>query len=176
MKKYIHASIQPSVETEHCFFFVKNQRSHQSLYIKHQHLVLKPVLDNVHYSCKTVDFLNPGQVPIVTADQTLYALCKQIQWRWPDLYGEEHFIVMCGGLHIEMNAFKMLGDLLVSSRWTGALTQANIATSGTADSYLKVSHLTRTRHAHQVTASALYVLLHKAYTEYCSSLEGTESL
>ena len=84
--------------------------------------------------------------------------------------------MMCGGLHIEMNAFKVLGDLLVSSRWTGALTQANIATSGTADSYLKVSHLTRTRHAHQVTASALYILLHKAYTDYCSSQEGTESL
>ena len=53
MKKYIRASIQPSVETEHCCFFVKNQRSHQSPYIKHQHLVLMPVSDNVHYSCKT---------------------------------------------------------------------------------------------------------------------------
>ena len=80
---------------------------------------------------------------------------------------------MCGGLHIEMNAFKVLGDLFDTSGWTGALTQANIATS---DSYLKVFHLTRTRHAHQVTASALYVLLHKAYTEYCSSQEGTECM
>ena len=26
----------------------------------------------------SVDFLNPGQVPIVTADQPLYALYKQI--------------------------------------------------------------------------------------------------
>ena len=55
---------------------------------------------------------------------------------------------------------------------TGALTQANIASSGTADSYLKVSHVTRTRHAHQVTASSLYILLHKAYSEY--SQEGEE--
>ena len=52
IKKYICASIQPSVETEHCFF-VKNQRSYRSPYIKHQHLVLMPVSDNVHYSCKT---------------------------------------------------------------------------------------------------------------------------
>ena len=36
-----------------------------------------------------------------------------------------------------------------------ALVQAGIASSGTADSFLKVSHLTRTRHAHQVTALAL---------------------
>ncbi len=50
----------------------------------------------------------------------------QIQWRWPGCYGEDHFIVMFRGLHIEMNALKMLGDLFDSSEWTGALTQANI--------------------------------------------------
>jgi hypothetical protein len=123
-----------------------------------------------------VDILNPGQIPIITADQPLYTLCKQIQWSWPGHYGEEHFVVMFGGLHIEMNALKVLGDLLDSSGWTGALTQANVASSGTADSYLKVSHVTRTRHAHQMTASSLHILLHKAYTEYSSSQEDEESL
>ena len=62
-----------------------------------------------------VDNLNPGQVPIITADQPLYTLCKQIQWRWPGRYGEDCFIVMFGGLHIEMNALKVLSDLLDSS-------------------------------------------------------------
>lgn len=58
----------------------------------------------------------------------------------------------------------------------GALTQANIASTVTADSYLKVSHVTRTRHAHQVTASSLNILLHKAYTEYSSSQRNEKSL
>ena len=97
-----------------------------------------------------VDNLNPGQVPIITVNQPLYTLCKQIQWRWPERYGEDHFIVMFGGLHIEVNALKVLGDLLDSSGWTDALIQAS---SGTANSYLNVSHVTCTRHAHQVTAS-----------------------
>ena len=35
--------------------------------------------------------------------------------------------------------------------------------------------MTRTRHAHQVTASSLYTLLHDAYTEY-SEQENEESL
>lgn len=118
-----------------------------------------------------VDKLNPGQVPIITADQPLFTLCKVIQWNWPNFYGEEHFVVMFGGLHIEMYALKVLGDLLDSSGWTSALTQANVASSGTADSFLKVSHVTRTRHAHQVTASALHLLLHKAYS---SNQEGQE--
>lgn len=89
------------------------------------------------------------------------------------MHGEDRFIVMFGGLHIDL---KVLGDLLDSSGWTGALTQANIASSGTADSYLKVSHVTRTRHAHQVTASSLYRLLYKTYTEYSSGLEDEENL
>jgi len=61
--------------------------------------------------------LNPGQIPIITADQPLYALSKKIQWMWPVCYGESHFIVMFGGLHIEMDALKLLVDLLDSSGW-----------------------------------------------------------
>ena len=44
------------------------------------------------------------------------------------------------------------GILLVTlenSGQTTALVQAEVATSGTTDSFLKGSHLTRTRHAHQ---------------------------
>ena len=53
-----------------------------------------------------------------------------------------------------------IGDLLDGSGWTRALAQANIATPGTAESFLK------TRHAHQVTANALSILLHTAYDAY----------
>ena len=72
-----------------------------------------------------VDIHNREQVPIIIANQPLYTLCKQIHWSWPDCYSEEHFT----GLHIEINAHKMLGDLLDSSRWTNALTKANVASS-----------------------------------------------
>ena len=36
----------------------------------------------------SVDMLNPGQTPVVAFDQPLYAIAKQIQWNWPDVYGE----------------------------------------------------------------------------------------
>lgn len=68
-----------------------------------------------------VEILNPGQVPIIACDQPLYALAKQIQWNWPDTHGENMFVIMFGGLHIEMAALKTLGDLLDGSGWTGAL-------------------------------------------------------
>jgi hypothetical protein len=33
---------------------------------------------------QAVTFLNPGQVPIITVDQPLFALAKMVQWKWPD--------------------------------------------------------------------------------------------
>ena len=77
-------------------------------------------------------------------DQPLYAVAKQIQWSWPDTYGEDHFIVMLGGLHVEMAALKTLGNLQEGCGRTEALVQAGVATSGTADSFLKASYVTRT--------------------------------
>lgn len=62
----------------------------------------------------------------------------------------------------------MLGDWLEESGWTSALVQADIAGTGTADSFIKVSHVTKTRYAHQVTAASLRVLLERAYNEYTS--------
>lgn len=104
---------------------------------------------------------------MVTLDQPLFALAKQIQWKWQESYGEDHIVVMFGGLHIEMAALKTLGDWLQGSGWVQALVQAEIATAGTADSFLRASHVLRTRRAHQVTAAALYILQHHAYNHYC---------
>ena len=60
--------------------------------------------------------------------------------------------------------WNVLGDYLTDSGWTVALSEAGIATSGIAESFLKVSHLTRTRHAHQITIAALYKLQKEAYS------------
>ena len=46
--------------------------------------------------------VNPGQIPVMAFDQPLFALAKFVQWCWPDTHGEECYIVMFGGLHIEM--------------------------------------------------------------------------
>ena len=99
----------------------------------HSVATVRHVMDRVR---EAVQFLNPGQVPVITADQPIYATAKQIQWHWPERYGENKFLIMFGGLHIEMTALRSLGSLLKDSGWTGALTEVGIATSGTADSFL----------------------------------------
>ena len=55
---------------------------------------------------------------------------------------------MLGGLHIEMAAFKALEGWLGGCGWTDGLVEAGIAKIGMADSFLKASHITRTKHAH----------------------------
>jgi len=38
---------------------------------------------------------------VVAFDQPLFALAKQIQWKWSQEYGEQKFVVVFGGLHID---------------------------------------------------------------------------
>lgn len=84
---------------------------------------------------------------------------------------------MLGGLHIKMAAFKLLGDWLDGSGWTSALVAAEVASEGVADPFIKATHVTRTRRAHQVTAACLFILQSKAYNDYLKTLEyGEEPL
>ncbi|KAJ8379036.1 hypothetical protein AAFF_G00232050 [Aldrovandia affinis] len=129
----------------------------------HSVATVKHVMDKIK---EIVAFLNPGQVPVIAADQPIYAVAKQVQWHWPEIYGEDKFVIMFGGLHIEMAALKSIGTLLQDSGWTGALVEAGIASPGTADSFLTVSSITRTRQMHQITGCSLYKLLKAAHMDY----------
>ena len=64
-----------------------------------------------------------------------------------------------------MALWSVCGDLLEDSGWTASLTEAGIASSGTAESFLKVTHLARTRPAHQVTVLALHKLQREAFLQ-----------
>ena len=76
--------------------------------------------------------LNPGQVSVLALDQPLFRIANLIQWNWPDVYGEEKFVILLSGLRIDMADMTTLGDLIDGSGWTHALTQSDVATAGTA--------------------------------------------
>ena len=40
----------------------------------------------------SVEFLNPGQTPVITCNQPLYEIAKKIQWQWPETQGEKNFV------------------------------------------------------------------------------------
>ena len=141
--------------------FVEN--AHSLAMIAHSMKVVKMAIQHV----------NPSQVPVIALDQPLFALAKQIQWSLVE-YNEDRFVVMLGGLHIEMAAFKMLGKWVSGSGWSEAICNAGVATQGVAESFLTASHLTRTRRAHQVTAASLFVLMRTAYNDYVARMKENE--
>ena len=118
--------------------------------------------------------LNPGQIPVITFDQLLLALAKLIQWQFPATHGERQYVATLGGLHTEMALWNVLGDLLEGSGWTSALSEAEVSSAGTAKSMLNAAHLTRTRHAHQVTLLTLHILQREAFLS-CNGSEHKET-
>jgi len=68
-----------------------------------------------------------------------------------------------------MAALKTVGDWLQGSGWVQALVHADITNAGTVNSFLRASHVSRTRRAHQVTAAALSTLQRRAY-DHCLEL------
>ena len=112
-----------------CFLFFA-EADHSIAMIKHAiTVVMKPV-----------EHLNPGQAAVIAFDQPLYALAKQIQWRYPDTMGEDKLVVMLGGLHRELAVLKAIGSWLLGSGWTEAVAQAGIATTGRAESLVTSAH------------------------------------
>ena len=90
-----------------------------------------------------VNIQHSGHIPIITVGQPLYTIAKQIHWRWAETHGEDHLVIHFGGCcHIEMVAKKILRDLLNGTGWTGVLVLAEVAPTGTVDSFLKVAHVT----------------------------------
>ena len=79
--------------SHHCF--------HDSKYVA----MVRHSMDVVQ---RAVRLLNPGQVPVLTLDQPLFTIAKQIQWNWPDVYVEDNFVILLGGLPIEMAALTTL--------------------------------------------------------------------
>ena len=86
------------------------------MFLENAHSVAM-ILHSMNVIKSAVQYINPGQTP-VTFDQPLFAIAKQIQWNWPASHGENQFVIILGGLHIEMAAFKVLGNRLNGSGWT----------------------------------------------------------
>ena len=95
------------------------------------------------------------QTTVVTVDQPLHALAKEIEWLRPDTYGETKFVILMGGLiHIEM-AFLCVFRGLAGWWWVVQgyrRVQGHFFWKGWC--YDRGEHVTRW--AHQVTAAALY--------------------
>ena len=101
--------------------------------------------------------------------------------------------MMLGGLHIEMATLtvwvlnlvlvdtkylkwysEVLGDWLEDGGWTSALVQANIASTGTADSFIKASHVAKMHIKLPLQVSTLCCTKHTVSTHLKQLQQGQE--
>ena len=94
-----HAALQQTVKPAaiNALLPLFTDSAHSIAMIKHSMTIVEAAIRH----------LNPGQTPVLTVDQPLFALAKQMQWTWPDTLGEDHFVITLGGLHIEMAVLKV---------------------------------------------------------------------
>ena len=115
---------------------------------------------------KIIEKVNPNQKAVITWDQPVYALGKQLQWKISTEFGDT--IWMLGPLHIEQMFLKLIGDWLEKSGWVEVYDYANINSNGKADSFLTCSGgagIKRARYAHQLTLAALTTLTKEAFDD-----------
>ena len=92
---------------------------------------------------KITERINPGQCPVITADQPVYALSKQVQL----LSGNPYFVKM-GDLHTEMAFLSSIGDWMEGSGWADVYGKSQISTPGPVDSFLRGSKVKGTKYAY----------------------------
>jgi hypothetical protein len=121
------------------------------------------VKHNAELAIKLAYHLNPGQVAVLVCDQKLWAPLRKIQMAYPDQFGLDKLIAFPGGLHAEKALWTAMGDILEGSGFDVMLAEAGVATTGSANASLKVTHITRTRRHHQIFAASLGALQRMAY-------------
>ena len=112
--------------------------------------------------------LNATQTPIDVSDQPVYAITKELQYRYPHLF-EKHCLIM-GGLHIEQSLLAIHGQLIEGSELTETLTLYNFSTIGLS-AIIDTSHIKRARYAIQVTVCSLFIKLQEATLKDASKLD-----
>ena len=135
---------------------------------------------NMQYHCmkiimQTVNFLNPGQIPVDVSDQPVYALTKELQWRKPEEFGENFYFAMFGGLHLEHTLLLIHGELIQGSGLYEILHINNVSIIGTG-AVVRANHIKQARYCLQVALCAIYLKLKDALNEEGSATSPIEWL
>ena len=113
------------------------------------------MLENI----KCTEIINPGQTPVDCNDQPVFALTKELQFRFPNM-SQNHFLLF-GGLHIEKSLLVLHGQRIKASGLMEILNNLKTSTIGLF-AVVDVNSIKRATYCIQVTLSTLYVKLNGA--------------
>ena len=113
---------------------------------------------------KTVKKLNPGQICVDESDQPVFAISKQLQWRFPEQFGPDKYFCLFGSLHIEKSILALCGIMIKGSGLDAILSCCELSIVG-SESLVTVNHIKKARYCLQVSICMIYSFLESAYQE-----------
>ena len=96
-------------------------------------------------------------------DQPVYALTKEIQWRYPNNFSDNQYFAIFGGLHIEQSLLGIHGELIAGSGLAEILVVNDLSTIGVSAASLDISDIKQSRFCMQVSLCAIYHKLKEAH-------------
>ena len=136
--------------------------------------ILPPIDEPVHtldmqYHCmniisNTINTLNPGQVPVDTVDQPIFALTKELMIRFPDKFGPDKYFCLFASLYIEKSLLIICGRVIKGSGLDESMYTCGLSIVG-ADSLVTVNNIKRARYCLQVGACVIYSKLKQAHRD-----------
>ena len=118
----------------------------------------------------TIKKINPDQIPIDTCDQPVFALTKEVQWRYPEKFSDDLYFSIMGGLHIEQEALNIHGEIISGSGLAEILKNNDLSTIGIYSATLDINHIKPSWYCLQVTLCALYKKLKEVHANSHSQL------
>ena len=106
---------------------------------------------------RSTEVLNPAQTPVMTCNQPINAIAKQLQWNGLDpAISEGQFFLMLGSLHLEKASLKLIGDILKTLSGPDCLPMLDFLP---LESPINLSlHLTLSRLADHTNSLLLYYI------------------
>ena len=77
---------------------------------------------------ETIKAINDGQTPIDVCNQPVYALTKEVQWKFPNLFKD--YFTLFGGLHVEKCLLVIHGQYTTGSELSMLLGKSNLSIIG----------------------------------------------
>ena len=113
-------------------------------------------LKSQFYCMNIINFINQDQVPVDVSDQLVFALSKEVQIRYPLVFGPGKYFCLFDDLHIEQSLLGLHGEIIKGSGLETILEGANLSTKGVS-TIVDVNDIKRSRCCLQVTVCALEI-------------------
>ena len=112
----------------------------------------------------TISSLNPGQIPVDTANQPIFALTKELMIRFPDKLGPNKYFCLFGSLHIETALLIICGRVIRGNGLDEFIYTCSLSIVG-ADSLVTVNNIKRASYCLQFEACVIYSKLKQAHRD-----------